>query len=162
MMPKLTIEDLDVKGKRVLMRVDFNVPLDASGEVSDDTRIRASLPSITYALAAGARLVLASHLGRPKGKPDSKYSLAPVARRLSKLLERPVLLAPDSAGPEVRRLVDSLKDGELLLLENVRFHSEEEKNDPGFARELAALADLYVNDAFGTAHRAHASTEGVA
>ena len=161
-MPKLTIEDLDLKGKRVLMRVDFNVPLDAGGKVSDDTRIRASLPSITHALSHGARLVLASHLGRPKGEPDPKYSLGPVARRLSELLGREVPLAPDSAGAEVRRLVAALKDGELLLLENVRFHPEEEKNDPGYAGELAALADLYVNDAFGTAHRAHASTEGVA
>jgi phosphoglycerate kinase len=161
-MPKLTIEDLDLKGKRVLMRVDFNVPLDAEGSVSDDTRIRASLPSISYALDRGARLVLASHLGRPKGKPDPKYSLAPVARRLSDLLLRPVPLAPDSIGANVRQLVERLKEGEVLLLENVRFHAEEEKNDPDFARQLAGHADIYINDAFGTAHRAHASTEGIA
>jgi phosphoglycerate kinase len=161
-MSKLAIEDLDLQGKRVLMRVDFNVPLNEQGNVTDDTRIQASRPSIEYALERGARLILASHLGRPKGKPDPKYSLAPVARRLSELIGRSVPLAPDSAGPEVQAMVASLKPGEVIMLENVRFHPEEEKNDPAYARELALLADLYVNDAFGSAHRAHASTEGVA
>jgi phosphoglycerate kinase len=160
-MAKLSISDLELNGKRVLMRVDFNVPIDSSGRVADDTRIRAALPTIQYALEKQARLVLASHLGRPKGKPDPKYTLAPAARRLSDLLERDVTLAPDSVGKEVQSMVDSLEPGNVLMLENVRFHSEEEKNDPAYAKQLADLADVYVNDAFGTAHRAHASTEGV-
>jgi phosphoglycerate kinase len=159
-MSKLSITDLDLKGKRVFMRVDFNVPLEGN-TVADDNRIRASLPTIQYAIDEGARLVLASHLGRPKGKADPKYSLAPAARRLSELLGREVPLAPDCVGEEVRAMIDRLKPGEALMLENVRFHPQEESNDPKFAHRLAELADAYVNDAFGTAHRAHASTEGI-
>ncbi len=159
---KKTIEDMDVAGKRVLVRVDFNVPQDESGGITDDRRIRAALPTIEYLTAHGARVVLVSHLGRPKGGPEPKYSLQPVADRLAALLGRPVALAPDSVGDAVKTLVDGLHDGDVLLLENVRFYPEEEKNDPDHAQRLASLADLYVNDAFGTAHRAHASTEGVA
>jgi phosphoglycerate kinase len=160
-MAKLSISDLDMKDKRVFMRVDFNVPLDESGNVTDDMRIRAALPSINYAIEHGTRLILASHLGRPKGQVNPKHSLAPAARRLSELLGREVPLAPDSVGDEVRAMVDRLASGDLMMLENVRFHAGEEKNDPEYARQLAALADLYVNEAFGAAHRAHASTEGI-
>lgn len=158
-MPKLTIEQLDLAGKRVFLRADLNVPL-ADGEVSDDTRLRAMLPTLRHALQAGAAVVLASHLGRPKGR-DAKYSLAPVARRLGALLERPVELAPDCVGPETAARARALAPGAVLLLENLRFHPEEEKNDDGFARELAALADCYVDDAFAAAHRAHASIEAI-
>ena len=161
-MAKKTIQDVDVRGKRVLVRVDFNVPLNESGAITDDTRLRAALPTIRYLLDHGAGVILMSHLGRPKGRRDEKYSLAPVARRLAELLGRPVELAPDCIGPEVEARARALQPGQVLLLENLRFHREEETNDPAFARALAALGDLYVNDAFGSAHRAHASTVGVA
>jgi phosphoglycerate kinase len=158
-MPKLSIRDLDLRSKRVFIRVDFNVPLAPGGqEITSDKRIRASLPTIKYALEQGARLVLASHLGRPKGKPNPEMSLRPVAARLQELLGAAVTMAPDCIGPDVERLKG---DDGILLLENLRFHAEEEKNEPGFARELAQGIDYYVNDAFGTAHRAHASTVGI-
>jgi len=160
-MSKLSISDLDLSGKRLFLRVDFNVPLDKAGNVTNDSRIRAALPTIRYALEKRARVVLASHLGRPKGKVDPKYSLAPAARRLSELLGAEVPLAPDSVGEEVRSRVDALQAGQALMLENVRFYAAEEKNDPDYARQLGELADVYVNDAFGTAHRPHASTEGI-
>ncbi|MDQ2888500.1 MAG: phosphoglycerate kinase [Chloroflexota bacterium] len=160
-MNKKTIRDIDVAGKRVLVRVDFNVPLDAERHITDDTRIKAALPTITYLLDAGAAVILMSHLGRPDGKAVDKLRLAPVAQRLSELLGKPVQAASDSIGPEVEAQAKALQPGQVLLLENLRFHKEEEKNDPEFARQLASLGELYVNDAFGTAHRAHASTEGV-
>ena len=160
-MAKQTIRDVDVRGKRALVRVDFNVPLEGD-RITDDTRITAALPTIEALRGAGASVVLMSHLGRPKGKPDPRYSLAPVARHLGELLGASVPLLPDCVGPEVERFVQGLKPGDVALLENLRFHAEEEANDRDFARQLAALGDIYVNDAFGTAHRAHASTEGVA
>lgn len=160
-MNKKSVKDVEVRGKRVLVRVDFNVPLDEQGQITDDTRIRASLPTIEYLVKEGARVILASHLGRPKGKVNPKYSLAPVAKRLSEQLGQDVVLAGDCIGDRVLEAVKKLQDGQVLLLENVRFHAEEEKNDPAFARDLSMLAELFVNDAFGTAHRAHASTEGV-
>ena len=159
-MPKLSIRDLDLKGKRVFIRVDFNVPLAPGGqEITSDKRIKASLPTIQYALEHGAGVILASHLGRPKGKPNPEMSLKPVAKRLEQLLGRPVKMAPDCIGPEVEAMKPA--PGEVLLLENLRFHPEEEKNDPEFAKKLASLCDVYVNDAFGSAHRAHASTVGI-
>src|ERR671921_498357 len=160
-MGKLSIKDLELKGKRVFIRVDFNVPV-KEGKVGDDTRIRAALPTIQYATEAGARVILASHLGRPKGERVGKYSLRPVAEHLSELLGKPVAFAEDCVGPKAEEAVARLKDGDVLLLENLRFHKEEEENDDGFAGQLAVLCDgLYVNDAFGTAHRAHASTAGI-
>lgn len=160
-MPKLSIRDLSLKDKRVFMRVDFNVPLAPGGqEITSDKRIRASLPSIKYALDQGvSQLILASHLGRPKGKPNPEMSLRPVAKRLEELLGKPVRMAPDCIGPEVEEI--KRRGDKVVLLENLRFHPQEEKNDPDFSRQLASGIDLYVNDAFGSAHRAHASTEGI-
>src|SRR5579883_1993101 len=161
-MDKKTIRDIDVAGKRVLVRVDFNVPLNQENQITDDTRIVAALPTIEYLLKNGAAVILMSHLGRPDGQVVDKLRLTPIAKRLSELLKQPVESAEDSIGPEVEAKARALQPGQVLLLENLRFHKEEEKNDPNFARQLAALGDLYVNDAFGTAHRAHASTEGIA
>lgn len=159
---KKTIEDVDVKGKKVLVRVDFNVPLNDKQEITDETRIKAALPTIKYLVDHGAKVILMSHLGRPKGEVKKEYSLAPVAKRLEELLGTKVVFADDCVGPDAEKAVDSIQDGQVVLLENLRFHKEETKNDPGFAKQLASLADIYVNDAFGTAHRAHASTAGVA
>src|SRR5689334_20984818 len=163
LMSYLSIRDLDLNGKRVFIRVDFNVPLQKNDrgemEITSDKRIKASLPTIQYALEHGAAVILASHLDRPKGKRNPDMSLAPAAVRLEQLLKRPVKMAPDCVGPEVQAMLPA--PGEVLLLENLRFHAEEEKNDPEFAKQLAALCDVYVNDAFGSAHRAHASTEGM-
>src|SRR5438477_1458388 len=163
-MDKMTVRDVDVAGKRVLVRVDFNVPLDDAGRITDDTRIRASLPTIQYLLERGAAVILMSHLGRPKGGPDPRYSLKPAATRLQELLGSGVSVkfANDCVGPEAKQAADALRPGQILLLENLRFHPEEEANDSAFAQDLASLAEIYVNDAFGSAHRAHASTEGVA
>ena len=161
-MAKKTIEDIQVSGKKVLVRCDFNVPLDANKNITDENRIRGALPTIQYLIDHGAKVILCSHLGRPKGEFNMKYSLAPVAARLTQLLGKEVKLAKDVVGEDAQRLAAGLQDGDVMLLENVRFHKEEEKNDPEFAKKLAALAEVYVNDAFGTAHRAHASTEGVA
>ena len=161
-MNKKTIKDIDIKGKKVLMRVDFNVPLDEAQAITDDTRITAALPTINYALDNGAALILMSHLGRPKGKVVDTMSLEPIAKRLGELLNREVKMAPDCVGDEVDELASALAVGEVLLLENTRFHKEETANDPEFAKKLASLAEVYVSDAFGTVHRAHASTEGVA
>jgi len=159
---KLTIENLDIKGKRVFIRADFNVPLDANLMIiNDDRRIRSTLPTINYAIDEGAKVILSSHLGRPKGKVDPKFSLAPVAKRLQRLLNKEVIFAPDCIGSQVEGLVSKMNNGDVLLLENLRFHPGEEKNDKEFARSLAKLADVYVNDAFGAAHRAHASMVGI-
>ena len=161
-MNKQTVRDIDLKGKKVLVRVDFNVPLDPQTKaISDDSRIRAALPTIKYLLDKKSKVILCSHLGRPKGKVVEDMRLAPVAKRLSELLKRPVPCNKDCIGPEVEEAVSKMKERDVLMLENLRFHAEEEKNDPAFAQALAKLADVYVNDAFGTAHRAHASTEGV-
>src|SRR6266567_1129667 len=160
-MNKKTICDIDLSGKRVLVRVDFNVPLDSQQHITDDTRIRAALPTIRYILDRGTSVILMSHLGRPDGKVVDTLSLAPVAQHLSELLGKTVEMAKDCIGPEVEAQAKSLQPGHVLLLENLRFHKEEEKNNPDFARQLAMLGEVYVNDAFGTAHRAHASTEGV-
>jgi 3-phosphoglycerate kinase len=160
-MAKKSIRDVDLKGKRVLMRVDFNVPLDENLNITDDIRIRAALPTIKYALDKGAKVILMSHLGRPDGLVKEELRLAPVAKRLRELLNRPVTALKDCVGDEVKKTVSAMKAGDIILLENLRFHAEEEKNDPDFAKELASLGDVFVNNAFGTAHRAHASTEGV-
>ena len=159
---KKTIEDIDVSGKKVLVRCDFNVPLDENKNITDETRINAALPTIKYLLEHGAAVILCSHLGRPKGEFNMKYSLAPVAKRLSEKLGFEVKLAKDVIGPDAKKLAAEVKPGQAVLLENVRFHAEEEKNDPAFAKELASMAEIYVSDAFGTVHRAHASTAGVA
>ncbi|MEI7641014.1 MAG: phosphoglycerate kinase [bacterium] len=162
-MAKLTIEDIgtELKGKRVLMRVDFNVPLDSARTITSDNRIKAAVPSIKYVIEKGGRLILMSHLGRPKNGPTKEFSLDVVAVRLQEILGKPVKFINDCIGAEVKKVADSLQDGEILLLENVRFYKEEEANDPDFAKKLASLGEIYINDAFGTAHRAHASTEGV-
>lgn len=162
-MAKKTVEDIQVQGKKVLVRCDFNVPLDENNVISDENRIRGALPTIRYLVDHGARVILCSHLGRPKGSGfEPEYSLAPVAARLSQLLGKAVPLAKDVIGPDAQKLAGELKDGDVMMLENVRFHKEETKNDPEFSKKLAALAEVYVNDAFGTAHRAQSSTEGVA
>lgn len=163
-MPKKTVNDLssaDLQGKRVLVRADFNVPVDEQGNITDDTRIRAALPTIEALTSKGAKVILSSHFGRPKNGPEDKYRLTPVGTRLSELLGKPVVKTDDCIGDDVKSKVEAMQPGDVLLLENVRFYKEEEKNDPAFAEKLASIADLYVNDAFGTAHRAHASTEGV-
>ncbi|MCP9451969.1 MAG: phosphoglycerate kinase [Nitrospira sp.] len=158
---KKTLEDIALRGRRVLIRADFNVPLDEALQITDDTRIRSTLPTINRVVDEGAKVILCSHLGRPHGKFDPKYSLAPVAKRLGRLLGKEVIFAPDCIGPTVERLVAKMNPGDVLLLENLRFHPEEEQNDDSFAKALASLADVYINDAFGAAHRAHASTVGI-
>jgi 3-phosphoglycerate kinase len=164
-MSKKTVADIpdkDLKGKKVFVRCDFNVPLDENQNITSDKRIKAAMPTIEYLIKKGARLILASHLGRPKGEVKKELSLVPVQKRLSELLNKAVKMAPDCIGEEVKKMISELKDGDILLLENLRFHKAETKNDPEFAKELASLADIYVSDAFGTVHRAHASTEGIA
>lgn len=158
---KLTVEDVNVKGKRVFIRVDFNVPIDENLMINDDRRIRSSLPTINYCMDEGAKVILASHLGRPKGKPDQRYSLAPVAKRLQRLLNKEVLFVPECVGPEVQKAVEKMRAGDVMVLENMRFDPGEEANDEGFAKALAGLADVYLNDAFGAAHRNHASVVGI-
>ena len=159
---KLSIDEFNIRGKKVFIRADFNVPFDDNLRITDDSRIRSTLPTINYAIDEGAKVIIASHLGRPKGKPDPRFSLAPVAKRLQRLLDKDVLFAPDCIGPQAENLISKMKDGDVILLENLRYHAEEEKNDESFAKSLAKLADFFVNDAFGTAHRAHASTVGIA
>lgn len=161
-MQKKTLLDVYIKGKRVFIRADFNVPLNASLQITDDTRIRSTLPTINYAIDEGAKVILASHLGRPKGKKDPIYSMAPVAKRLQRLLNKDVRYVPDCVGPEVDKAVSQMQPGDVLLLENLRYYPEEEKNDEAFAKALASIADVYVNDAFGTVHRSHASITGIA
>ena len=161
-MKKKTFKDIDVAGKRVFVRVDFNVPQDENGKITDDTRIRAALPTINYLVKQNAKVILCSHLGRPKGVFNDKYSLAPIAERLSELMNMPVKMAKDVIGTSAKTMTSEMKEGEIVILENVRFHAEEEENNEVFAKELASLADVFVNDAFGTAHRAHASTAGIA
>ncbi|MEW6570125.1 MAG: phosphoglycerate kinase [Nitrospirota bacterium] len=161
MFNKLTIEDIDIKGKGVFIRADFNVPLDGNLQITDDRRIRATLPTINYAIDEGAKVILSSHLGRPKGKIEPRYSLGPVAKRLQRLLNKEVIFAPDCVGSHVENLVSRMNNGDVLLLENLRFHPGEEKNDEEFAKSLAKMADVFVNDAFGASHRAHASIVGV-
>ncbi|MGQ0810474.1 MAG: phosphoglycerate kinase [Nitrospiraceae bacterium] len=158
---KQTIEDLQLRNKRVIIRADFNVPLDESLQITDDTRIRSTLPTINHAVDEGAKVILCSHLGRPKGKFDPKFSLAPIAKRLQRLLGKEVVFAPDCIGPSVEGLVAKMKAGDVILLENLRFHADEEKNEDTFSKALAALGDVFINDAFGAAHRAHASTVGI-
>lgn len=158
---KLTIEDLNIKGKRVFIRADFNVPLDDNLVITDDRRIRSTLPTINYAIDEGAKVIIASHLGRPKGKVEPRFSLLPVAKRLQRLLNKEVIFAPDCIGPQVENLVSRMKEGDVILLENLRFHPGEEKNDETFAKALSRLADYYVNDAFGASHRVHASIAGI-
>lgn len=162
MLNKKTVEDIAVTGKKVLVRCDFNVPMDGDGKITDENRIIGALPTIKYLIENNAKVILCSHMGRPKGEFNMKYSLAPVAKRLSELLGKDVAMAKDVIGEDAKRLAAELKDGDVMMLENVRFHKEEEKNDPEFAKALASFADIFVNDAFGTAHRAHASTAGVA
>ena len=162
MIKKKTVRDVDLKGKKVIMRVDFNVPLDKEGNITDDTRIRAALPTIKYVLEQNTKLILMSHLGRPKGQIKEELRLAPVGKRLQELLGKDVIVCKDSIGEEVKKIISGMQTGDIVLLENLRFHKGEEANDPEFAKELASYADIYVNDAFGTAHRAHASTEGIA
>ncbi len=159
---KMAISDIYFAGRRIIARVDFNVPLDKDGNITDDNRIVGALPTIKYMVENDAKVILVSHLGRPKNGPEEKYSMKPAAERLEKLLGRPVILAADVIGPDAKAKAAALQNGEVLMLENVRFHKEEEKNDPAFAKELASMAELFVNDAFGTAHRAHASTTGIA
>ncbi|MDH4327698.1 MAG: phosphoglycerate kinase, partial [Nitrospira sp.] len=158
---KKTIDDVQLRGKRVIIRADFNVPLDEALQITDDTRIRSTLPTINRVVDEGAKVILCSHLGRPKGAFDPKYSLAPVAKRLGRLLGKEVVFAPDCIGPAVEKLVAKMNAGDVLLLENLRFHAGEEKNDDAFSKALAALGDVFINDAFGAAHRAHASTVGI-
>ena len=160
-MPIRTIDQIELKGKRVFIRVDFNVPMDDRKNITDDTRIVLSLPTLRFVMESGGKAILASHLGRPKGKRDLNFSLAPVAEKLSQLLGKKIVLANDCVGEEVQKQIGGMQEGEVILLENLRFHAEEEKNDENFSRALASLCDIYVNDAFGAAHRAHASTEGM-
>ena len=158
---KLSIKDLDIKGKRIFLRVDFNVPLDENLNITDDRRIRAALSTINYAIDEGAKVIIASHLGRPKGKPDKRYTLASVSRRLQRLIKKEVTFLPDCVGPEIEKAVNEMAEGDIVLLENLRFHAEEEKNNEDFSKALSNLADYYVNDAFGTAHRSHSSIIGI-